>query len=440
VHDVLDPRDVVPDEVEQLATSGYCVGDLREQAHRSALHGDIKRLAEIETQLGRLERTPDWPFDEQADDAALLRLAAGVPAMPVQTAELPERVRGAWLGRTVGNTLGKPVEGLSRIEVERYLRAADQWPQLGYLPLLDPLPHGVQRLHPSAPASAAGRFVDVPRDDDIDWTILGLHMLERYGRGLTTVQIAAEWLDRVPFTQTYTAERAAYRNLIYGVAPPETASRQNPYREWIGALIRGDVFGYVSPGSPGEAARLALVDARLSHLTNGVYGELWAAALVSAAFATDRADSALRVALGVVPERSRLAEALRGVLDLYDRGATHTEALDWVDATLGHYSWVHTVNNAALIAIGLLWGESFMGAVGIAISGGRDTDSNGATVGSVYGALHSDAAVPASLVGTTHVLVRSAVRDFDRIRVDELATRTLSLAMDFVASAAPRGW
>jgi len=99
-----------------------------------------------------------------------------------------------------------------------------------------------------------------------------------------------------------------------------------------------------------------------------------------------------------------------------------------VDDELGQYSWVHTINNAALISIGLLWGESFMDAVGIAISGGRDTDSTAATVGSVYGALHGASAVPAHLVGTTHVHVRSSVRDFDRITIDELAQRTMALA------------
>jgi len=170
----------------------------------------------------------------------------------------------------------------------------------------------------------------------------------------------------------------------------------------------------------------ALVDARLSHTANGIYGEMWAAALTSAALATSAAETAFRLALRVVPERSRLAEALRGVLDLSDSGATHTDALDWVDSELGHYPWVHTINNAALISIGLLWGRSFISAVGISISGGRDTDSNGATVGSVYGALHGASEIPSELVGTTHVHVRSAVRDFDRITIDELAERTLS--------------
>ncbi|HET9861244.1 MAG TPA: ADP-ribosylglycohydrolase family protein [Nocardioidaceae bacterium] len=430
MHDVLDPRDIVPDEAEQLRLSGYPVGALEAEARSAAEEADLPGLARIRAALAELERAPGWDYVEPEDDATLMGLLETVGRLAVPRDRLKDRVRGAWLGRTVGNTLGKPVEGLSRGEMEIYLRAADQWPQTGYLPLLDPLPSGVRALHPSAPVAAAGRFTDVPRDDDIDWTILGLHVLERHGRGVRTEQIATAWLDRVPFTQTYTAERAAYRNLIQGLRPPATATYDNPYREWIGALIRGDVFGYVSPGDPAEAARLALVDARLTHVANGAYGEMWAAALTSAALCVETAADALELALAVVPPRSRLAEALRRVMELHGAGSTATDALDHVDETLGHYPWVHTINNAALIAVGLLWGSSFMEAVGLTISGGRDTDSTGATVGSVYGALHGAGAVPAELVGTTHVHVRSAVRDFDRVRIDELAERTVRLAED----------
>jgi ADP-ribosylglycohydrolase len=428
VHDVLDPRDLVPDEAQQLAHSGYRVGHLEEDAREAAARGDPAALAAIERALADAPRDPTWPYEEPADDDTLCALTAAVPATAPDGAALRDRIRGGWLGRTVGNTLGKPVEGLGRTEVETYLRAAEAWPLRGYIPLLDPLPAGVMRLHPSAPVAAAGRFVDVPRDDDIDWTILGLYLLETHGRQVTTEQIAAAWLDRLPFTQTYTAERAAYRNLVHGVRPPRTATLRNPYREWIGALIRGDIFGYVSPGDPGEAARLALTDARLSHVANGTYGEMWAAALVAAAFTAETSHDAVRTALEVVPPGSRLAEALRGVVGLFEARADRGAALDWVDQTLGHLSWVHTINNAALIAIALLWGESFIDAAGLSIAGGRDTDSTTATVGSVYGVLHGAAAIPDELVGTTHVHVRSAVRDFDRITIDELVERTLRLA------------
>jgi ADP-ribosylglycohydrolase len=438
VHDVLDVRDLVTDEAEQLATSGYPVGDLRFQIREAVAAADLSRLAELRDELASLERSPDWTFREPDDDSTLLEAARSADVREVDTDALQDRLTGAWLGRTVGNTLGKPVEGLTRAQLEVYLRASHQWPQTAYLPLLDPLPAGVPRLHPSAPFATAGRFHDVPRDDDIDWTILALHVVETHGRHFTTEQVAEAWLDRLPFTQTYTAERAAYRNLVHGLRPPATATADNPYREWIGALIRGDLFGYVSPGDPGEAARMALVDARLSHTANGTYGEMWAAALVSAALSRECMGDALQASLAVVTPGSRLAAALQDVLRLHATGAPAVRALDWVDDVLGGYPWVHTINNAALIAIGLLWGETFKDAVGTAISGGRDTDSNGATVGSVYGAMHGRSSVPEDLVGTTHVHVRSAVRDYDRITIDELASRTLCVARSSTARRSHR--
>ena len=181
-----------------------------------------------------------------------------------------------------------------------------------------------------------------------------------------------------------------------GIPAAQAASVENPYREWIGALIRADIFGYVNPGNPGQAARLALVDAQLSHEANGIYGELWAAALIAVALATDSVVEALTIALAAVPDGSRLAESQRMLLDLHAKGADADNALAWIEDALGHYNWVHTVNNAALITLGLLWGEGFTGSVGLTISGGHDTDSAGATVGSVYRGLHGSEAIPPS--------------------------------------------
>lgn len=427
MHDVLDDRDLIPDEAEQLLHSGYPVERELREARVAAAASDLPRLRAIASALRAIPRSDQWPFDEPSDEELLREVASRAPRNPVEEFTLSSRVHGAWLGRCVANTLGKPIEGLTRDEVQTYLTAAGQWPQTGYVPLIDPLPAGVSHLHESAPFASAGRFQDVPRDDDLDWTILGLAMLEQFGPAITTDDIARTWLDRLPFTQTYTAERIAYRNLVRGAHSGDAAKLDNPYREWIGALIRADIFGYIHPGDPAAAASAALVDARLSHLGNGIYGEMWAAALVAAALATESAEDALRQALIVIPESSRLALALRGVLELNKTGATSLEALAWIDDNLGHYNWVHTINNAALISVGLLWGKDFIGSVALTISGGRDTDSSAATVGSVYGALHGVESIPAELVGTTHVRVRSAVKDFDRVEIAELARRTLAL-------------
>ena len=429
MHDVLDPRDLLADEWEQLSLSGYVVGEMEPAVRDAVAGGDRDEMVRRLDALSAADRGAAWPYDEPSDPATLLDSLDEVRPLRLDPHELEDRMRGAWLGRAVGNTLGKPVEGLTRLQVRTYLLAAGSWPLGGYVPLLEPLPPGVPRLHPSAPGSTLGSFTDVPRDDDIDWTILNLHVLERYGRDFTTDDVLREWLDRIPFTQTYTAERAAYRNVIGGMRPPETATHRNPYREWIGALIRADAFGYACPGDPAAAARMAVTDARLSHVANGLYGEMWAAGLVAAAFWTRSVDEAMSAALGVVWRGSRLAEVLRRVIALRREGVDADAALDRLDAELGAYPWVHTLNNAAVIAVALMWGETFLEAVGIAVGAGRDTDSTAATVGSVYGALHGKDAIPAHLVTTSPLHIRSAVRDFDHVTVDELVERTLRLGV-----------
>ncbi len=147
---------------------------------------------------------------------------------------------------------------------------------------------------------------------------------------------------------------AAYVNLTNRIRPPRTARFRNPYREWIGAQIRGDVFGYVHPGDPWAAARLAFQDASLSHTGNGVYGEMWSAGLVSAAFTAPNARAAVDVSLGVIPPHSRFAEAIGHVVRLRDEDLTWAAARQRIEEAYGQYAWVHTINNAALVVLGVL--------------------------------------------------------------------------------------
>jgi ADP-ribosylglycohydrolase len=438
LHDVLDPRDIVLDEWRQLSSSGYDVAALEVSVRAAAAAGDLPRLRALSQQLGAAPRLPDWPYDEPqtapAIAAALDSPSTGEP-WTGSADELADRLHGAWLARCVGCVMGKPVEGLSRDRIERYLRAAGAWPQRGYVPPLDPLPAGLPRLHESAPGSVAGGFDACPRDDDTDYTVLGLHLVETYGRELTSADVAHEWLDRLPFTQTYTAERAAYRNLIGGDAPAIAALRNNPYREWIGALIRADAFGYVSPGDPAAAVALALQDASLSHVGNGIYGEAWAAALVAAAFTASDVADALAVAASWVPPRARLREALDLVASLHAAGRSWSEAVAELDGLVGHYDWVHTINNAAGIAAALLWGEGdLVRSAAAVIALGWDTDSCAATVGSVLGAMHGRAVVPDALAAPLHDTLRSAIRDYDGAAISGLAERTLAVALDHLGT------
>jgi ADP-ribosylglycohydrolase len=350
---------------------------------------------------------------------------------PVGT-ELADRVLGGWLGRIAGNMLGKPVEQgdhWTRDRIDRYLRQAAALPLTDYLP--EPATDGDAgefELRPEWRQCVRGRIHGSCRDDDVDYAILGLHLLETHGFGFSTEQVGDLWLLRLPYLQTFTAERAAYRNLANGIKPPLTATYDNPYQEWIGALIRADVYGWTSPGAPRRAASLARRAAVLSHTGNGVYGAMWAAALVSAAFTAPTVRHALDTALTVIPASSRLARTVRRVLTLHETRMTWEDTLTTVSEETAGLGWIHTIPNAAVLTAGLLYGDGdFTRTITLTVRGGLDTDSNGATAGSVAGVLCGAEAIPAQWKDPLEDTVRSAVFGFDGVRISELATRTLAL-------------
>jgi ADP-ribosylglycohydrolase len=429
MHDALDMAEILTDELVQRRESGYDVSgveELVEDALRSSSALEMERAFEA---LEATELRSDWPYVEPSafdDIHAALSPPPEMPTLRLDDDALYDRLLGAWLGRCAGCNLGKPVEGWTRDRIRRYLELTDSYPIGDYLPVVDSPPDDL-RLNWCWPDTTRGNVHYMARDDDVDYTILGLHVLEGHGPGFGPMNVAAEWLDHLPFTQVYTAERVAYRNLIQGKAAPETASHRNPYREWIGAQIRADMWGYVSPGEPGRAVRLAYQDASLSHTQNGIYGEMWAAALIAISFVIDDVRRALEFSLAFVPPRSRLAEAIRDVLQLDESGMGWEQARDAIeDRDHARYSFVHTVNNAALVTAALLWGDrDFTKTIGLAVQGGWDTDCTGATAGSIFGAMHGTDALPPHWVEPLNDLVRSSIMGFDRSQLSDLATRTL---------------
>ncbi|GAA0908842.1 ADP-ribosylglycohydrolase family protein [Streptomyces thermoalcalitolerans] len=345
-------------------------------------------------------------------------------------AELADRVLGGWLGRIAGNMLGKPVEQgevWTRDRIDRYLRRTDALPLTDYLPG-PPAGDDGPALRPEWRACVRGRVHGSCRDDDIDYTILGLHLLETHGFAFSTEQVGDLWLLRLPYLQTFTAERAAYRNLANGLRPPLTATYDNPYQEWIGALIRADIHGWTNPGAPRRAADLARRDAVLSHTGNGVYGAQWAAALIAAAFTAPTPRAAVDTALTVIPPGSRLARTVRRVVSLHEAHMSWEDALTTLTDETAGLHWIHVVPNAAVLTAGLLYGDGdFTRTLALTVRGGLDTDSNGATAGSVAGVLTGADAIPAQWKDPLEDTVRSAVFGFDGVRISELADRTLRL-------------
>jgi ADP-ribosylglycohydrolase len=251
------------------------------------------------------------------------------------------------------------------------------------------------------------------------------------------MDVAKAWLDFLPAGRIFTAERVALRNLLEGHLPPDTASRRNPFREWIGARLRVDAYGWVAPGHPVEAARLAWEDARLSHTANGVYAAMFMAAVHAASLAEESSAVCADVGLSVVPARSRLAEALGTARELARSARDWEEVVDALEASYGGYHWVHAINNTALVAAALhRFHGDFSGGICAAVQGGLDTDTNGAAVGSVLGALAGAQRIPARWVEPLRGRFSTSLPGYDGATVDELTRRTLALVGEPASSRA----
>jgi ADP-ribosylglycohydrolase len=155
---------------------------------------------------------------------------------------------------------------------------------------------------------------------------------------------------------------------------------------------------------------------------------MWAAALISAAFTAPTVREAVDQALTVVPASSRLARTVRRVQSLYETGLAWEDTLITVGGETAGLGWIHTIPNVAVLTAGLLYGEGdFTRTIALTVRGGLDTDSNGATAGSVAGVLSGAEAIPDRWKEPLEDTVRSAVFGFDGMRISELAERTVRL-------------
>ncbi|MER6071161.1 ADP-ribosylglycohydrolase family protein [Streptomyces sp. NPDC001817] len=426
----LDGREPSAIEARWRAAGGP---DAPPRAGASA-HGVSRYLRLLAEDL--LDELADLPsglsHDEPTDLARIRSLCPDWPAPPSsQPAPAPEALEAAWLGRAIGCLLGKPVEKIPLDGIRALARATGNWPLTTYF-TAQGVPEDLLAQHPwnrrSAATSLAENIDGMPEDDDLNYPLLNLLLLRRHGRTFSTADVARLWLDELPPGRTFTAERVAYRNLLTGIEPPHTARHRNPFREWIGARIRADVHGWTHAGDPAAAAEQAHRDAVLTHTANGVYAAMFTAAVIATA-ATGGQDvrACLRAGRRVVPSRSRLARAIDHAVRLAE---SHEDFDDIVDELHARYSpahhWVHALPNTALLTAALTHADGDVaGSICRAVSGGWDTDSNGATAGSIAGLLAgAPDALPDHWRAPLKNRLATTVADFDGTGFDALAHLT----------------
>lgn len=437
--------DLLLKEIQQKQEEG-CDFDFKQFKDRiNNNYSDIKSLYNIYENLDKIKVSEEFPYFEPS---SLDKINQEKPDLQfklnnkILKSELLDKVHGAWLGRSIGCALGKPLEtsyfmfGPDQKEnVKKYLQGADAYPLDNYVPESSK----AEGLEVQQSLSTREKIKYMESDDDIRYTLLGLEVIDRKGINFNTEDIAEVWMDKLPVNQLYTAELQAYINLINTEGTPrrgvfekvnwlENAMYLNPYREWIGAQIRADFFGYIVPGKPEIASELAWRDARISHVKNGIYGEMFFAAVIAAAFFENDPEKLLKIGLNQIPKNSRLAVAIKKIIDLSKKHDHWESCFEEMINNYGEYSAVHTINNALIVAIGLLYGKGdFEQTITIAVMSGYDTDCNGATAGSILGIINGANKIPVKWKEPLNDTIDSEVIGFGRVKISEIASKTVDL-------------
>lgn len=275
--------------------------------------------------------------------------------MAIPIPHFRDRVLACWLGKAVGGTLGLPVEGR---------------PGPLHLTFYNPVP------------------TTMLPNDDLDLQVLWACKLDQMRDRVRVHRedLAQAWLIHVQFP--WDEYGVALRNLRAGIQPPFSGSADNWFAHGMGAAIRSEIWACLAAGNPQLAARYAYEDACVDHAGEGIWAEVFLAALQSAAFVESDPHRLLDLAMAQVPSASRIAAVVR---DTAEQWFTHHDA----DATMrhildhfGHENFTDVVMNIGFTVLGWLAGEGdFDRAICTAVNCGQDTDCTGATVGALMGIL-----------------------------------------------------
>lgn len=309
-----------------------------------------------------------------------------------------DKVGACWLGKNIGGTLGTPYEGRKYVNDLSF-----------YEPVpTEPLPN-----------------------DDLDLQLVWLKLLEDRGPGLMLADFADYW-QRHLAAYPWNEYGFCMRNLARGLRPPVSGWFENSYVDEMGSPIRSEIWACVAPADPGRAAALAWMDSAMDHAGGeGMWGEMFWAAVESAAFVVRDPLALVRIGLAMIPPSCNIARVIREAVWLWQNGVRWAEARDRIVRIYGNDQPCNAIQNHGFIMLGWLYGRDFGDRLCKAVNCGYDTDCTGATLGALLGIIEGSAGIPARWsdpVGRGIVL-HKFTRHLDAPKtVDELTDRTAAVA------------
>ena len=261
-------------------------------------------------------------------------------------------------------------------------------------------------------------------NDDITYELAFLDAFFEKGYQVSSEDIAAEWVARIP--SGWSAEDIALKNVMLGIFPPESGCRSNPFREWIGAQMRGAVCGMAAPGNPEMAASLAFRDGVVSHHNNGVIGEIFNAMMVSMAYAEKEMQTIVKKAIRMIPTDSEYYTVVKFALDQCEQFDHYLEAWKVCEKKFWQYNWIHAYPNAAIEVIALYYCENSLDrCINMMSMMGQDVDCNAAQVATMFGAAYGIEAISEKWLKPLPEELLTYVRGHEKTSIADITSFTV---------------
>lgn len=424
------------------AALAQVIADKDEQGHDVAAFADRlaaapdshDALLALAEELAHAPMRPDWSYVEP-DDVDEIRREWRADALSrsssYDTADVARRIETAFLARVAGCMLGKPFEFDPTLhELRDVLEPAGEWPLRDYV--TEATNARLRAPQPQWPELVRERISHVAEDDDINYTVLAMLLLERHGPTFTGADVRRLWMLQLPVAATFGPERtqllAAGLASLDGpdaLATPGWGDVLNPADEHCGALIRADAYGYACPGDPVLAATLAWQDAITTHRRTGVYACMYVAAAVADALVADPSDrlGPLDRAIAVLPRRSRLAEVVQASLELVSGAGDWVDAYERIHGRFVAFTHCRVYQEIGTLAVTLRFADDVGHGLGLQVCQGNDTDSFGATAGSLLGALLGPDAFDRRWIAPFSDRIHLALATFHEQSLSALAAR-----------------
>ena len=197
-------REAITNHFEQ----GHDVEDFEERLENC---GDsLDALKELVQQLAATPMQKDWPYVEPDSLSDIWEECD--PSRPtgllgkVDPKNASQQIEAAFLASVCGCILGKPLEVRSTLgEIREAARSVGEWSLTYYA--TESLMNALGRRPQNWADTVREKIRYVPPDDDLNCTVLGMLVLEKWGIDFTKKDIAELWLLNLPPLWTFGPER-----------------------------------------------------------------------------------------------------------------------------------------------------------------------------------------------------------------------------------------